>query len=301
MVEYRRYIRMLAAVVFFILTFRSAAQVTANAAFDPVRVETGDTFTLRVLVSGLRSAPNQVDFSAWNPQLPEKNVLNKSGWSKSGAKWVQRFTLIAFDSATLQLPPLTVHLHLGDTVQTNALQLEVTPTPSPAETRDMDAIRDIRREPTVWMDYWPWAAGGLVLFLALIRYIRRRSKRPKPPVVVQAPPPPPGPTPRESALQKLASLEQEKPWEKGQLLAYYAELSIIVREYLEKQYGILALESTTREIAHLLKNTNFPSTLNAPLQYLLQQADLIKYADIAPPNSYHEKALESARQVVLHS
>lgn len=302
MAEGRRYIRLFVVGAAVLITaLQGAAQVTANATFDPARVETGDTFSLRVLVSGLRSAPKHVDFSAWKPQLPEKNILNKSAWSPSGAKWVQRFTLIAFDSATLELPPLTVHLHLGDTVQTNALQLDIVPTPAPAETRDMDAIRDIRREPTLWMDYWPWAAGLAAALVLLIWYTGRRRKRPKTVVAAAPPAPPPGPTPRELALQKLAALEQQKPWQKGQLLPYYAELSMIVREYLEHRYGILALESTTREIAVLLKNTDFPDDQKAPLHYLLQQADLIKYADIAPPNNYHEKALESARQVIHQS
>lgn len=274
------------------------AQPTATASLDPARVETGDTFALRVLVSGAKVAPKRVDFSAWKSYLPAKNILSQSAWTRSGAQWVQRFTLIAFDSADWQLPPLTVHLHLGDTVQTNTLALGVTPTPASADPLEMDAIRDIYREPAHWTDYWPWAAGILTILLLLIWYVRRKRKRQKP-VFTEVKPTPVAVPPNEIALQKLAALEQEKPWKKDRLLEYYAALSMIIREYLEHRYGILALESTTREIAALLKPTAFPDDLKAPLDYLLQQADMIKYAETTPPAAFHEKALENARTIVL--
>lgn len=295
-------IQHLAALVFALLFMaRANAQVQANASFDPEKVETGDTFALRVLVSGGRTVPQRVGMEAWEQAIPERNILSQTDWTRSGAQWVKRYTLIAFDSATLQLPPLTVHLHLNDSVQTNPLELTVTPTPAPAETQDMDSIRDIRREATLWTDYWPWAAAAAAAVLLLIVYVRRRTKRPKPAPAAATAPPPPGPTPVEYALQRLAFLEEQRLWEKDRVGEYYADLSMILREYLERRYGILAMESTTREIAAMLKNTPFPNELKAPLDYLLQQADLAKYAEMPPPAQYHPKALDSARQVVSKS
>ena len=281
-----------------LLPVRSAAQLSASAAFDPPRVETGDTFSLRILVKGVASAPKKVDFEAWKPFLPAKNILSESGWTRSGAQWVQRYTCIAFDSAEWQLPPLTVRLHPADTILTNSPELSVRPTRAGAEVHEMDAIRDIRREPTHWTDYWPWALGGLAALGLLVGYIRRRPKRPK--VLAPAPAAPPAPAipPHEIALQQLAVLEQQKPWQKGQVVAYYAELSLILRNYLEGCFGILAPESTTREILFLLKKTNFPEGQRAPLEHLLQQADLAKFADMQPPAAFHEKALTNARQIV---
>lgn len=281
-----------------LLSLQSQAQIKANAAFDPSRVETGDTFSLRVLVTGVAVAPKRVSFAAWQNQLPTDNILSRSEWTRSGAQWVQHFALIAFDSAVWQLPPLTVHLHLGDTVQTNPLELSVTPTRAGADLGDMDSIRDIRREPTLWMDYWPWALGALALLLLFTWYLRRRPKRTKRPAAASVPPPPAPPPVRDIALQKLTALEQQQLWQQGQLIEYYARLSIIVREYLENKYNILALESTTREISKFLQNTSFPQPLKATLDYLLQQADMVKYAEMPPPAQYHVQAMENARKVV---
>lgn len=284
-----------------ILATRSGAQIRANAAFDPARVETGDTFSLRVLVTGVPVAPKRVSFAAWQNQLPADNILSRSEWIRSGAQWVQHFTLIAFDSAVWQLPPLTVQLHLGDTVQTNPLDLSVTPTRAGADLGDMDTIRDIRREPTHWTDHWPWALGILGALSILLWYIRRRPKRPKPAARALATAPAPPPPARDIALHKLADLEQQQLWKKGQLMEYYAQLSIIIREYLENKYRILALESTTREISKLLQHTAFPQNLRPSLDYLLQQADMVKYAEMPPPDQFHVQAMENARKVVSQS
>ena len=285
----------------WLLPLSGSAQVRASASFDPERVEAGDTFSLRVLISGVRVAPKRVSFAAWHDHFPAENIRSRSEWSRSGAQWVQQFTLIAFDSATLELPPLSVQLHLDDTVQTNSLQLNVRAPSAAAELRDMETIRDIRREPTYWYDYWPWGLAVLLPALLAVWYFRRRQKRPLPAIAAPVAPGPADLPPHELALQKLAALEQQQLWQNDQTGAYYAGLSLIVREYLENRFGIRALESTTREIVALLPQTDFPDNQKAVLDHLLQQADLVKYAEIPPPKTYHEQAMEKAKGLIRHS
>ena len=99
---------------FFLATFclllaaPAWAQPKAIASFQPERIETGDTTGLLILVSGLAVAPKDVDFSPWSAMMSASNIIGRSEWRKSGAQWMRRFTLIAFDSATLELPPLKV-------------------------------------------------------------------------------------------------------------------------------------------------------------------------------------------------
>ncbi|MCB9314827.1 MAG: hypothetical protein H6574_18605 [Lewinellaceae bacterium] len=279
-------------------TLFGQTQAQANAVLNPAHIESGDTFALRVLVAGTAVAPKRVSFASWQKQFPTDNVLSRSKWARSGIHWVQQFTLISFDTASVQLPPLTVFLHLGDTIQTNPIDLTITTMFKNADVKDMAAIRDIRREPILWYDHWPWAVGALAVFALLAWWLRRQGRRKKPvpvPVPLTEPPPPAD----HIALQKLAALEQQKPWMNGNLLAYYAELSLIVREYLENRYSVPALESTTREITAFLKKTDFPDTQKKPLNFLLQQTDLVKYAEMEPPKSYHEEALEKAKTLVL--
>ncbi len=281
-----------------LLPFSGYAQTSASAILNRPVVETGDTFTLRVLVGGTQVEPKKVDFAAWYAtSFSPENVLSQSAWSRSGGRWVQEFTLITFDSATLRLPPLTVRLHLRDSVLTNPLELAVRPTSAKADVRTAETIRDIRREPVHWTDYW-LEALCVALFVSLVVWYFRRKKTP-PPVLPSTPPPPP-PTPvHELILEQLAALERQKLWKQGQVVQFYAELSLIVRTYLERRFGVAALESTTREILPMLKNTDFPSGQSEALRNLLQEADMAKYADRLPPEQSCENAIAAARRLVI--
>lgn len=284
-----------------ILTFGSGlshAQVTAVAAFEPSRVETGDTFVLRVIVSGSSVAPREVRFAAWAGTIPMANVLSKSSWQRSGDKWRQDFTLIAFDSAEYELPPLYVRTHLGDSIPTNPLQLSVRPTPASDDLADMAPARDIRREPVQWLDYWPWLLAAVVVLAGLIWW-RLRRKKPVPPVPVTAVPAMEAPlSAHEKALRHLAAMEEAQPWKHKALKEYFADLSLVMREYLEHRYRIPAMESTTREIVNQLRSTDYPESLKGALREILDQADGVKYAQSHPAAEVSLQALRKARFIV---
>jgi hypothetical protein len=290
-------------VLFLVLAALSAsAQSAASAVLDRPVVETGDTFSLRVLVGGTQVEPKKVDFAAWHAaSFPPENVLSRSAWSRSGSRWVQQFTLIAFDSATLRLPPLTVRLHLSDSALTNPLELIVRPTPARADLSAADPIRPILREPPHWTDYW-LEALSVALFAALVLwYFRRKKTSPMPmPAREGLRPETPPETPlHEQILGQLAILEQQKLWKQGRAVQFYAELSLLVRSYLERRFGVPALESTTREILPMLPKTDFPAALSEALRHLLHEADMAKYADRLPPDQACENAIAAARRLVL--
>lgn len=284
-----------------VLTFEAGlarAQVAAVATFEPSRVETGDTFVLRVIVSGSNVAPREVRFAPWAGTIPMANVLSKSTWQRSGDKWRQDFTLIAFDSAEYELPPLYVRTHLGDSIPTNPLQLSVRPTPASDDLADMAPARDIRREPVEWLDYWPWILAIAFIPAGLIWW---RLRRKKPVQIAPVLPTPVQEAPLSAyakALQQLEALEQAQGWKHKELKEYFADLSLVLREYLEHRYRIPAMESTTREIVGQLRHTDYPESLKGPLRELLDQADGVKYAQSHPAAEVPLQALRKARFIV---
>jgi len=278
-------------------TFHLTAQPKAFASLQPERIETGDTTGLLILVSGLNSAPKDVDFSPWAAVLPVSNIIGRSDWRRSGTQWTRRFTLIAFDSARLELPPLNVRVASGKPLETNELTLTVFPTRTGREITDMAKIRDIRREPESWLDYWPWAIGVLTGLILLVWRLGKRKAKPEP-VVSQITSELPLVSATEMALQKLSQLQQKQLWKNGQTKEHYAELSLILREYLEKHYGIAALESTTDEIQKMLTATDFPIGLRPDLKELLKKTDLVKYAQSQPAEAVHEQVLLKARALI---
>lgn len=276
-----------------------SAQPVANAVLSRTTIETGDTFNLRILVHNAPAEPLKVDFSAWAPNVTTENVLSESKWSRNGTRWQRNYTMLVFDSTKITLPSLSVLLRSGQKVLTNPVELSVNPTPAGTEISEAETIRDIVREPIHWTDYWSFAAGGVVVLILFLVFFRKKKK---PAPVIAAPPPPVVQTPaHETALQQLAHLEQQKPWKSGRTEQFYAELSMLLRTYLEQRFKVPALESTTREILPLLKQTDFPDQQSKTLKNLLSQADMAKFAAQPPTEQFHEKNLHNARQVVLAS
>ena len=271
----------------------------ASIALEPRRIEPGDTAVLSVMVSGVTAQPEGVDFGPWDTLVPQENILSRTGWQRSGSVWLYKSTLTAFDSMVVQLPPLRVRLHLGNVLETNTVQWQVVPRAVSPDVNGMAPVRDIRREQVFWYDYWPWGLGALLVLGMTWWQIRRRSKR-RPVIlpIAEAPPPPREIPAHEQALAQLDALAREQLWKKGELKTHYVRLSLLLREYLEKRYRVLALESTTREILPALKNAGFPMQLQNTLRDLLEQADMTKYARTPPPPDYHEKSIRDARQLI---
>jgi hypothetical protein len=290
--------RRLLLAVGLLVVIQLSAQPKVIASLKPERIETGDTAVLLILISGLNSQPKDLDFGPWSTVLPPANIIRRSEWKRSGTQWIRSFTLIAFDSATLELPPLRVRLLSGTFLETNPLKLTVFPTRGGREITDMAKIRDIRREPETWLDYWPWLLGALLTLGAMVWWLRKNRQKPKVLIPQTAPAPPPILSSSEQALQKLTQLKQKQLWKNGQTKEHYAELSLILREYLETRFKIAALESTTAEIQQMLQATDFPMVSRNDLKAILEKTDLVKYAQSQPSEAFHEEILVKAQELV---
>lgn len=274
------------------------AQVTAE--LDSNYAETGNPFIVHLIVPQSAGKPEGVDLSAWDSVVREQNILQQTEWTSDGQAHRKNLTLVFFDADTLTLPPLPVHLNGKGTVTTNSLDIVVLPTPSPDDLVDMRGIKDIRREPAIWLDYLPWALaiGGLVLLILLASWLIDRAQKKKKQAALSRTV---GLPPHELAWKKLDVLAQKHLWNKGLIKDYCAELTFIVREYLEKRYTILALESTSDEILEHLQKIDFPENLRPGLHELLTKADLVKFAKAMPPESYHEASMAIARKIIIET
>jgi hypothetical protein len=277
------------------MAFRAVAQEAAIAQFDSNLVETGNPFMLHLLVPQRGGEPLSQPLGIWDSLIPAQNVLSQTEWQMDGDYWKKDIKLITFDADTLQLPALTIPLKGGRNAQTQPLELEIIATPSPDDPNDLEDIKDIIPEPALWTDYLPWiyTIGGLVLAAVLAYWLIRRYKRLKmtgsrhfylPPHTV--------------ALRRLDALASKNLWQNGRVKEYYAELTDIVREYLERRFYIPALESTSGETILYLRDSNFPEEKLSALEDLLEQADLAKFAKVTPPETFHVFALKEAQALV---
>ncbi len=287
------FIARLCCIVLTVCAIQAQAQTTALLSADSTQVETGNPFVLRITLSDTK-IPDTLDFGPWRGIITQKNILSETSWVRNGNSLVREITLLFFDADTISLAPLTIAFKDADSIPTNALEIQVYATPAPEDINDMAPIKDISREPVYWMDYLPLALSilGVLAVLGLLFWWYSRAK--KRTVLSRTL----GLPPHELALKKLAALSQKTFWSSGAFKAHCAELTFILREYLEKRYQVPALECTSQELLTHLDPTDFPDELKADLEKVLTQTDLVKFAKAIPPDSFHAYSMDFALALV---
>ncbi len=146
----------------------------------------------------------------------------------------------------------------------------------------------------LWLRFRYYLLGLLALLLlaALVYWLYKKYKQRK--ALKQIPPERQLP-PHELALQRLNALKEKKLYQQGKFKEFYSELSEILRQYLELNFHISALELTTSELEALLQNANlFDNQLYSGLMTVLKNADLVKFAKYQPLPTICETDLQFA-------
>ena len=147
-------------------------------------------------------------------------------------------------------------------------------------------LRDIKPQAALPIPAaWPWIAAGLaaVAVVAVVMWQARRRQK----LAVdnrQA---------HEVALDGLRIVEGLRLPEQGRFKEHYTLVSDTVRIYVERRFGVPALERTTAEIRPDLARTAMTPEVSALLIAFLQESDLVKFSKWTPD-------VESAHQLLIH-
>lgn len=204
----------------------------------------------------------------------------------------QTLTITSWDTGYHVVPPFKFVVG-RDTLETNPLVLNITNIDLNPE-QDIKDIKDIEDVPFSLLDYLLarkteiGAIIGILLALVIAYFLYKRFKnRPKSEKEAIVP--------KEAAdilaIRKLDELQEKKLWQNGQVKAFYSELSFIVREYLENRYEVRALEQTTDETLVLLNSIVDDQESIKKFGFILQLADMAKFAKQQPISSENEQAL----------
>lgn len=98
----------------------------------------------------------------------------------------------------------------------------------------------------------------------------------------------------DKTIQLLKELDAKKLWQKDDLKEYYSELTEILRSYMERRFGIKALESTSDEIIEQLNDQQISSELIEYIRFILELADLAKFAKSRPDQNQNMQAMQNA-------
>jgi hypothetical protein len=105
--------------------------------------------------------------------------------------------------------------------------------------------------------------------------------------------------PHELAMQELAALLARRLPENDQIKAFYLELTMIVRRYIERAHHVRAPEQTTQEFLDAVsRDPRFAPDIVVKLQAFLESADLVKYAAFEPTGDAVDQATRTARDYI---
>ena len=252
--------------------------------------------SLRVIFSG---EVDDIHFSKTTLDTSKAiEYVNQSSLYKEeigGVLQYRRDYLIAFfDTGAYYIPSIPImvkHANRVDTLYTSSIPIRVRAIAS--DSVYIAPIKPIILEKWRIWDAWPIAIALCVIALiaGLIFYRRKQKKAAE--VIIEIPK-----TPYELAMIGLDALAQEKYIQKGKLKEHYAQLSVVLRSYLENQFSFPASESTTREIGYGLDVAKFPSELKSIILDKLQEIDLIKFAKVQPDMNEIEGSTESMRKQI---
>lgn len=282
-------------------SYANSSEQIVHAAVDTNQIRIGEQFHLEL---NAVAYPNTEVFF---PTLPDTfnhfEIVNRSKIdtipNSNPLKLRQQFTVTSFDSGFFVMPPFPFLVRdlkksVADTLSTEALLMGVR-TISVDTTKEIKDIKPLMNVPYPWREKLPYLIGGALLLGALIYLAIRYSNRKK--VVILAPPKPKTPA-HTRALQSLKNIEDQKLWQNGFTKRYHIEVSDTLRGYIEERFDIRAMEQTSDETLKLFGPRQINESQKEKLKYILQLADMVKFAKVEPIALENEQSISYAYDFV---
>ncbi len=277
--------------------------VKVSAEIDTNDVLIGDWINLSLTVQSGRDT--KVIFPALGDTLGKIEVVSRTGidtvMQENDRKLIQKFALTAFDSGAFSIPQFTFmyekegHESLFP-AKTDSIVLRFSPVP----VDTAKPIKDIKgplEEPLTFEELLPYIGIGLgaLLVIAAVIYFLKRYKTKSKSVPLKYDPTVP---PHLEALRRLRELEQQKLWQNGEVKKYYVRLTEILRIYLERRFGIPAMEETSGEILDAMEKSQIEADLTGSMRTVFETADLVKFAKHEPLPDVNSKCISYVREFI---
>ena len=202
---------------------------------------------------------------------------------------------------TISLPAMEVYYHRTGEVKEEVLETEPVEivVESTLESVDQLEFKPVRGLVTVEQieaqqrHVWPWVLVSILVVAAVIVLIVYLIRRPRP-----LPPPPPA---HEVALRRLKKLLEQDWINTGQVEPFFVEVTAIVRDYIEEQFGLHAPEQTTEEFLADMVTEPVVARHGDALRPFLTAADEVKFACFTPEKAAMQRAYDTAENFVVQT
>lgn len=284
------------ALLLFYLNFSATAVAQqVHTYVDRDSLQVGDQFTYTIVFDGNYNSvqfPNEEDFE-------EDLTVNSIQRYQSPAgrdSIIYNLQFFAIDDLTISEKEIVTQQESGESSYTT------TPVPLFFKTSlaaDDDEFRPMKPIFAFARAWWPWILGLIILFIAGYYFYRWYTNREIPEEPEPVEPPPPFSSPLDelkksiSNLSNIENLETEEQFER-----FYIELGDAIRLYIKRVYEFHALEMTTTEITLTLQEEHAPPKLISITRKVLNEADIVKFANFNPGKEGAESARQSAQTFI---
>ena len=278
-----------------IFGFIGFSQSSIQAEVDTANIKIGEHFQYKLTVGETENVVLP------GLQLNSLEIIDSTKVDTIENALVRKYILTGFDSGAYYIPQQQVFIknqaYLTDSILVNIATVTVDTT----KVKKFP-IKAIKLEPYTFNDFKIYIIMALVA-LAIIGFwlywfLGRKRK------IVEETPTYRMLAPKEEAMIKLKELDEKLLWQNNNIKKYYSELTEIVRNYIERELKIPALENTTDELLTYIKEFNNSEVIDTPedvekkLKELLQEADLVKFAKSKPLAPEIEEDRKDAENII---
>jgi len=272
----------------------------AIAKTDTNAIRIGEQFHLDL--SATVPADAKITFPAIADSIHKLEIVSRSAIdtvkSQDGsmATYHQSLTITGFDSGFWVIEPFTFYFTSKgssslDSLSTEALlmQVQTIPIDTTKEIKDIKSPVDV---PFTFREALPYILCGLILIAMIwFMYFMANRKKHKPLQFTRKIPARP---PHEIALEALKKLQEQKLWQQGLFKEYHSGVSDTVRLYIENRFTVAAMEMPSDDtLNHFRNNLGTPEAYEK-LRYILQLADMVKFAKGIPIGTENELSMQHA-------
>ena len=288
-----------------------AQGIEATATVPSSDVQVGKPFTIDLTLKvpyGYFVEWNSFENEALSDQIDiiKRGEVVRTADADSNVVVTQQLTLMTFDTGTVEVPEIP--LTYSQTAETQRLQALTNTVALRSTTISIDPSQPYKpiappmSKPVKFRDIWPYILAAVVvalLIVAVVLLVKRRQAKPKAEGEEEEPknlvPP------YDKAISDLADLKQQKLWQAGKQKEYYSNLTDIIREYIEGQFGVNAVEMTTNDILEAIEPLNFDGRLFDTFKDTMELADFVKFAKYQPSSLENDQAMNNMTDFVNES
>lgn len=276
-------------VVFFFLSTATTFAQRVEAEVDSTEIKIGEEIKLSLMVEADTTA--KVVFPEGNNSFLPLELLEAydADTVQKDAKYnlIKKYGITQYDSGSYYIPKLKILID-DKPFYTDSIRVavaDVVVDTLKQKMFDIKKITSVEKGSSSWWMYLLIVLGLIILFGAYFYFFvfqLKEKKRKKKKADIP---------PFDRALLQLNELDKSKLLLNSEYKDYYSELTNIVRQYIEEEVRIDALESTTAELILKIEAQKDAGYLDLKdetiknLKNVLQTADLVKFAKSKPDDT----------------